>query len=116
MLPIDLRAVMVLESQPSLSRQPKLGREGLMLAAQFGLSLLDIDLGRKNYSPTVACAICAANGSLPKLGRYGRGHLAHGRLGRQSAELSPWQELRMTCRFPGAIRRQPTTKKLGAHP
>lgn len=107
---------MILECQPSLSWQPKLGRERLMLAGQLGLSLLDLDPGRKDASPTVACAIRAAHSSLPKLGQDCRGHEVRGWLGRQSAELSAWQELRLTYRFAGAVRRQPTMKQLGVRP
>ena len=107
---------MVLECQPSLSWQPKLGRERLMVASQLGLSLLDLDSGHKDDIPTVACAIRAAHSSLHRLGQDCRGHEVHGSLGRQSAELCAWQELRLMCRFAGDVRRQPTLNKLGARP
>lgn len=107
---------MSLESQPSLSWQPKPGRERLMVASQLGLSLLDLDSRRKDDIPTVAWAIRAAHNSLPRLGQDSRGHEVHGWLGRQSAELCAWQELRLMCRFAGAVRRQPTMNKLGARP
>lgn len=107
---------MVLESQPSLLWQPKLGRERLMVASQLGLSLPDLDSGRKDDIPTVACAIRAAHSSLPRLGQDSRGHEVHGWLGRQSAGLCAWQELPLMCRFAAAVRRQPTMNRLGARP
>lgn len=99
---------MVLERQPSSSWQPKLGRERLTLTGQLGPSLLDLDSGRKNDSPTVACAIRAVHSSLPRLGQDCRGHEVDGCHGRQSSELRAWQELRLRCRFATAVRRQST--------
>lgn len=107
---------MVLESQPSLSWQPKLGRKRLMLAGQLGLPLVDLDSGRKNDRLTVACAVCSVHSSLPKLGQDRRGHEVDGCHGRQSSELCAWQERRLTCRFASAVRRQSTMKRLGARP
>lgn len=87
-----------------------------MLAGQLGQPMLDLDSGRKDDSPTVACAIRAAHSSLLMLGQNCRGHEVRGWLGRQSAKLSAWQELRLLCRFAGCVRRQPTMNKLGARP
>jgi hypothetical protein len=107
---------MVLERQPILSWQPKLGRERLTLTGQLELSSLDLDSGRKNDSPTAACAVRTVHSSVLKLGQDCRGHEVHGCHGRQSSEQRAWQELRLTCKCARAVRRQPTMKRLGARP